>query len=73
MKCFAHASELSYILSVTHCGLRGFELFRKIQNLKIHLRLALIFFVFVALCPKSTAMVMVGQSVHLATLFPRQA
>ena len=30
-------------------------------------------FVFVALCPKSLAMVMVGQSVHLTTLFPGQA
>ena len=28
---------------------------------------------FVALCPKSIAMVMVGRSVHLATLFPGQA
>ena len=26
-------------------------------------------FCFVALCPKSTAMVMAGQSVHLTTLF----
>ena len=32
------------------------------------------FFVcFVALRPKSTAMVMAGQSVHLTTLFPGQA
>ena len=30
-------------------------------------------YVFVALRPKSTAMVMVGQSVHLTTLFPGQA
>ena len=28
---------------------------------------------FVALCPKSTAMVMAGRSVHLTTLFPGQA
>ena len=28
---------------------------------------------FVALCPKSTAMVMVGRSVHVTTLFPEQA
>ena len=28
---------------------------------------------FVALRPKSTAMVMAGQSVHLTTLFPGQA
>ena len=30
-------------------------------------------FVFVALRPKSTAMVIVGRSVHLITLFPGQA
>ena len=30
-------------------------------------------FVFVALHPKSTAMVIAGQSVHLTTLFPGQA
>ena len=31
------------------------------------------FVCFVALRPKSTAMVMAGRSVHLATLFPGQA
>ena len=30
-------------------------------------------FCFVALCPKSTAMVIAGRSVHLTTLFPGQA
>ena len=30
-------------------------------------------FVFVALRPKSTAMVMAGWSVHITTLFPGQA
>ena len=30
-------------------------------------------FVFLALRPKSTAMVMAGRSVHLTTLFPGQA
>ena len=30
-------------------------------------------FVFVALRPKSTAMVIAGRSVHLSTLFPGQA
>ena len=30
-------------------------------------------FVFVALRPKSTAMVIAGRSVHLTTLFPEQA
>ena len=32
-----------------------------------------LFVCFVALCPKSTAIVMAGRSVHLATLFPGQA
>ena len=31
------------------------------------------FVCLVALRPKSTAMIMVGRSVHLTTLFPRQA
>ena len=31
------------------------------------------FFIFVALRPKSTAMVIAGRSVHLTTLFPGQA
>ena len=34
---------------------------------------AIFFFCFLALRPKSTAMVMAGQSVHLTTLFPGQA
>ena len=32
-----------------------------------------LFVCFVALCPKSTAMVIAGRSVHLTTLFPGQA
>ena len=32
-----------------------------------------LFVCFVALCPKSTAMVIAGWSVHLTTLFPGQA
>ena len=32
-----------------------------------------VLFVFVALRPMSTAMVIVGRSVHLTTLFPGQA
>ena len=41
---------------------------------KIDKPLVVYFFVcFVALRPKSTAMVMAGQSVHLTTLFPGQA
>ena len=33
----------------------------------------ILFVCFFALGPKSTAMVMAGRSVHLATFFPRQA
>ena len=33
----------------------------------------IIFVCFVPLRPKSTAMVMAGQSIHLTTLFPGQA
>ena len=36
-------------------------------------KLMCVFVCFVALCPKSTAMVIAGQSVHLTTLFPGQA
>ena len=35
--------------------------------------LDLLFVLFVALRPKSTAMVIAGRSVHLTTLFPGQA
>ena len=38
----------------------------------VHL-LRIVLFVFVALRPKSTAMVIAGRSVHLTTLFPGQA
>ena len=34
---------------------------------------SVLFVCFVVLCPKSTAMVMAGQSVHLTKLFPGQA
>ena len=37
------------------------------------LNLFILFVCFVALRPKSTAVVMAGQSVHLTTLFPGQA
>ena len=42
---------------------REMRMRREIRNL----------FVFVALRPKSTAMVIAGRSVHLTTLFPGQA
>ena len=43
------------------------------QNMMINLITDHIFACFVALHPKSTAMVMGGRSVHLTTLFPVQA
>ena len=36
-------------------------------------RICFLFVCFVALCPKSTDMVIAGRSVHLTTLFPGQA
>ena len=42
-------------------------------SVKLRIYLQLNFVCFVALRPKSTAMVIAGQSVHLTTLFPGQA
>ena len=42
-------------------------------NMKCFVCLFVCLFVFVALRPKSTAMVIAGRSVHLTTLFPGQA
>ena len=39
----------------------------------INVKILFNFFCFVALRPKSTAMVIAGRSVHLTTLFPGQA
>ena len=55
--------------------------FRLKQLLKYHFQMSTVlssfffvfFFCFVALRPKSTAMVIAGRSVHLTTLFPGQA
>ena len=38
-----------------------------------HAKIRCLFVCFVALRPKSTAMVIAGRSVHLTTLFPGQA
>ena len=43
---------------------------KKFCSKHCHLLHASLFDCFVALRPKSTAMVMVGQSVHLTTFFP---
>ena len=42
-------------------------------HLSLHCQQLFLFACFVALRPKSTAMVMAGWSVHLKTLFPGQA
>ena len=44
-----------------------------LQTVYIQIRHDSCFVCLVALSPKSTAMVMAGQSVHLTTLFPGQA
>ena len=55
-------------------SLKCYFLGPKNQNLtKVILNFKEALFLFVALRPKSTAMVMVGLSVHLTTLFPGQA
>ena len=46
---------------------------QRYQRLQISGDLFVCLFVFVALRPKSTAMVIGGRSVHLTTLFPGQA
>ena len=43
------------------------------QNLDKQDKFIICLFVFVALRPMSTAMVIAGRSVHLTTLFPGQA
>ena len=45
----------------------------RLSAVELLLRLVCLFVCFVALRPKSTAMVVAGRSVHLAKLFPGQA
>ena len=56
-----HGSKVKGLISLDSCActciVKGF----------------MFFVCFVALRPKSTAMVIAGRSVHLTTLFPRQA
>ena len=54
------------LLEVEFPGLRQ----KKTRKRKVNREYAVC---FAALCPKSTAMVMAGRSVHLTTLFPGQA
>ena len=55
------------LVNITILGLTNPDVNRK----RMHQLFVL--FVFVALRPKSTAMVITGRSVHLTTLFPGQA
>ena len=48
-----------------------FAVYRETLQINTHTHVCL--FVFVALRPKSTAMVIAGRSVHQTTLFPEQA
>ena len=74
--CYEAVSELHASLP---CGAMGLSVFcdRRIfwsYSLSFYVNMVALFFVcFVALRPKSTAMVMAGRSVHLITLFPGQA
>ena len=45
----------------------------QLQRLARKIKIDILFVSFVALRPKSTAMVIAGRSVHLTTLFPGQA
>ena len=53
------------------CGIFTPSYFRCINDFET--TLIILFVCFVALRPKSTAMVIAGRSVHLTTLFPGQA
>ena len=56
-----HIFQLKRFLSYQSSSYRGYTVF------------SFLFVCFVALRPKSTAMVIAGRSVHLTTLFPGQA
>ena len=65
--------KLSYVFNI-NCSLRNINDYytsREFPIQNFHRRFCL--FVFVALRPMSTAMVIAGRSVHLTTLFPGQA
>ena len=70
---------LSYSYCKKLCQLRNFlRLSKNCMGLKLLLmpwipEIQFLFVCFVALRPKSTAMVMAGRSVHLTTLFPGHA
>ena len=60
------------VLSLETSSEINFEFIKSVKKCKIS-PFFFFFFVFVALHPKSTAMVIAGRSVHLTALFPGQA
>ena len=62
-------------LSFTLCILMDSSFWFDTINMGLYISrgVRFVFVCFVALSPKSTAMVMAGRSVHLNTLFPGQA
>ena len=73
-------SELLYIIIIVNLFVKSiivqlvFDVYRNsIGICKMDTSVYLFFVCFVALRPKSTAMVIAGRSVHLTTLFPGQA
>ena len=83
MVAFVRAPRRKRILTASLCVLNAFfaEFGTRFQSFfvtnflsKMHRAIFRVnYFVFVALLPMSTAMVIAGQSVHLTTLFPGQA
>ena len=77
-KCFNYASLFKGLTSQEEHWLTGRVLYLRLKGrwLKTHWRHSVLLFCFVcfvALRPKSTAMVIAGWSVHLTTLFSGQA
>ena len=81
MDFLIYIDTISLIQYCPLCTLRGhsqnflnYDLFLSLKNVLILANSAVGWLVdFVALRPKSTAMVIAGRSVHLTTLFPGQA
>ena len=74
LSCLAVGVHMAQLLPLVCILQRGFQITALTIESKVKVNMLKYLFVyFVALRPKSTAMVMAGRSVHLTTLFPRQA
>ena len=77
MKYSSYVANICQYLTALNMGLNVRTGFGGLPNTKGQTSLCIgtvcLFVCFVALRPKSTAMVIAGQSVHLTTLFPGQA